>query len=278
MIGLVMVFTVIFNCIMLGAEDRREMRKSSKTLFWQMEQILSQNQEELEVVQREFAKNCLRKAKTAAYIIQEDPTILKDLKEMQKIASYLKVDEIHIFDKTGRLYTGTEPKYYDYTFQSGEQMKFFLPMLKDQSLQLCQEIMPNTAEHKMMQYAAVWQENRKNIIQIGMEPSRVLELTKKNELSYIFSQLMPEKGAVLYAMDYQTGEVLGSTEEGHVGKNLSDLGLKKNKVLDATEGFQAEVNGEKCFCIFTKINSCWWAGCIRQSCCTRTFLKTPFFW
>ena len=56
---------------------------------------------------------------------------------MRKIASLLQVDELHLFDMEGRLYAGSEPKYYDYTFRSGEQMQFFLPMLDDVDLQLC---------------------------------------------------------------------------------------------------------------------------------------------
>ncbi|MCE2604307.1 hypothetical protein LH384_35025, partial [Pseudomonas aeruginosa] len=65
-------------------------------------------------------------------------------------------------------------------------MKFFLPMLKDKSMQLCQEVTPNTAENKLMQYIAVWREDQKGIVQIGMEPIRLLEAMKKNELSHIF--------------------------------------------------------------------------------------------
>lgn len=45
---------------------------------------------------------------------------------MRKIADLLQVDEIHVFDKNGRIYAGSMPKYYGYTMDSGEQMNFFL--------------------------------------------------------------------------------------------------------------------------------------------------------
>ena len=73
----------------------------------------------------------------------------------------MQVDELHLFDTKGKLFSGSVPKYYNYTFESGEQMKFFLPMLKDKSMQLCQEVTPNTAENKLMQYIAVWREDQK---------------------------------------------------------------------------------------------------------------------
>lgn len=62
-------------------------------------------------------------------------------------------------------------KYFGLNFRSGEQMQFFLPMLSDRSLELCQDITPNTAEQKLMQYAAVWREDGEGIVQIGMTPA-----------------------------------------------------------------------------------------------------------
>ena len=106
---------------------------------------------------------------------------------MQKIARLLQVDEFHLFDTQGNLYAGSEPKYFGLNFSSGRQMQFFLPMLKDYHLQMCQDITPNTAEGKLMQYAAVWREDRKGIIQVGLEPTTVLDSMKRTELSYIFS-------------------------------------------------------------------------------------------
>ena len=94
-----------------------------------------------------------------AYIIQEKPSILEDIEELKQIAAMVEVDEIHFFDKSGRIYAGTHPEYYDYTFDSGEQIGFFKPMLKDYSLKLVQKITPNTAEGKMMQYSAVWRKS-----------------------------------------------------------------------------------------------------------------------
>ncbi len=112
--------------------------------------------------------------------------MLDSVEELKKIASMIEVDEIHIFDTTGCIISGTHPSYYGYTFDSGDQMSFFKPMLEDQSLRLVQDITPNTAEMKMMQYSALWSHDGKFIVQVGMEPVNVLKVTEKNELSYIF--------------------------------------------------------------------------------------------
>ena len=123
------------------------------------------------------------------------------------------------------MFSGSVPKYYNYTFESGEQMKFFLPMLKDKSMQLCQEVTPNTAENKLMQYIAVWREDQKGIVQIGMEPIRLLEAMKKNELSHIFDLMTTEDGITIFAVDLDTGKISGSTDKQLLNKKAADLGL-----------------------------------------------------
>ena len=71
-----------------------------------------------------------------------------DVEELQKIADLILVDEIHLFDKNGYIYSGTLPKYYGFSFDSGEQMEYFKPMLTDKKLTMCQDVTPNTAEGK----------------------------------------------------------------------------------------------------------------------------------
>lgn len=58
-------------------------------------------------------------------------------------------------------------------------MRFFKPLLTDKSLHLVQDITPNTAEAKMMQYSALWSKSGAFIVQIGMEPVNVLKATEK---------------------------------------------------------------------------------------------------
>ncbi|NLZ46918.1 MAG: diguanylate cyclase [Clostridiales bacterium] len=247
---IVMLLSLVLNhCIQLYI-SRKNMEKESKELFWQIEQILNQNQTELQDITDDFAASCLTKARATAYMIQSSPLALQSEEEIKKISQLLQIDEFHIIDEKGLLYAGSEPKYFGLTLNSGEQINYFLPMLGDKSLELCQKITPNTAEGKLMQYAAVWTEDGKNIVQIGMEPQRVINATKRNELSYIFSLLTADKGMVLYAADPKTYEILGSTDTSLVGKSLSDIGF--NTGLIGEDRFKAEINGKSSYAIFEK--------------------------
>lgn len=150
--------------------EQRQAYENAVRTFRQIEQMLAANQVEIEEIVAEYSGTCLRSAEAIAYMIQNDPSVLDDIEELKDIARLVGVDEIHIFDKTGRIYAGTHPEYYDFTFDSGEQMAFFKPMLTDHTLKLVQEITPNTAEEKLMQYSALWSEDGTFIVQIGMEP------------------------------------------------------------------------------------------------------------
>ena len=88
---------------------------------------------------------------------------------------------------------------------------YFKPMLEDKSLEMCQQITPNTVRNRPMQYSAVWSEKGEFIVQVGMKPNTIIEVTEKNELSHIFSMLRVNVGASFYAINVETGKIVAST-------------------------------------------------------------------
>lgn len=248
-----MTISISINYILQIRMAQKNMTEESQELFGQIEKILEENTVEAESTSEEFRQTCLLRAKAAAYIVENKASILQSQDELDKIVELLQVDELHIFNTEGEIYAGSLPKYFGYSFDSGEQMAFFKPMLEDPSLELCQPITPNTAEGKLMQYAAVWREDGKGIVQIGMEPDRVLAVTAKNELSYIFSLLTENDGAVLYAADPETFEILGATDEAMIGRNLQELGLKEEQLQmkSGMKKFHEKMQGEWNYCMFT---------------------------
>lgn len=240
--------------IQIITEQRQACENASRT-FLQMESVLEENQRELAEIQEEYRETCLHNAELAARIIEDDPDVLGSPEELKEIAEALEIDEIHVFNREGRIFAGTHPQYFNYTFDSGEQMMFFKPMLTDKSLKLVQDIAPNTAEEKPMQYSAVWSENGEFIVQVGMEPVNVMKETAKNELSYIFSLFRVNPEAHYYAIDAESGEVVGSTDLDTVGKNALEIGLQSGRLRGDGNKFHARVNGKMSFCVFQKIGS-----------------------
>ncbi len=254
--------SLIFVAIILVAIGRIEILNEQKRAcddslqaFHQIEQKLEQNQKELEEIRQEYTQTCLHNAEAIAYMLQDNPDVMNNRQELEKIAEFMEVDEIHIFDTSGCIVLGTCPEYYGYTFDSGEQMRFFKPMLEDKSLKLVQEITPNTAESKMMQYSAVWSKNGEFILQVGMEPVRVMKAMEKNELSYIFFYLRVDPAANYYAVDQESGNIVGTTDLPSVGKKLEDIGLSIADIPSENTGFHCHINGTGSFCVFRKIGT-----------------------
>lgn len=250
-----MFITLLANYVLQLHNSRTDMYRNSMDKFLQIEQILEQNEQDTAQIKRQLEQDCFIRAKAAAYILQNHPEVVQDQQEMAKIANLLQVDEFHLFDTEGNLYAGSQPKYFGLNFNSGDQMRFFLPMLEDRTLELCQDITPNTAEQKLMQYAAVWREDGEGIVQIGLEPTRVLEAMKKNELSYIFSRVTSESGSSIYAVDPESGTILGSTNEALVGQNIHVTGLTDEHLKTRDRGFRAEVGEVKSYCVFSPYGS-----------------------
>lgn len=246
---------IIINYILQILQAQTDMVDASQKLFWQIEQLVSQNSAELEAVSNDFRDICLLRARAAAYLLQYTPSEEEDTNHLKKIAELLDVDELHLFDQNGTIYAGTNPEYYGLNMNAGEQIRFFLPMLEDKTLSLCQDVTPNTAEEKMMQYATVWTEDGSCIVQVGFEPERVVELTKKNELSYIFSLLTDSNNSTLFAVSKDDYTVLGSTRSAMLGKKLTDWNVPLDKVKNWGKGFYFTIQGVPVYGVFQETDN-----------------------
>lgn len=246
-----MAVTAVLSFYLQIKSARESLYTNAELRINQVREILETNDADIEKLKENLKEDYFIRARAAAYIVQNQPEVVGDLEEMRKIASLLQVDELHLFDTKGRLFAGSEPKYFDYTFESGEQMEFFLPMLEDQTLQLCQEVMPNTAEGKMMQYIAVWREDRQGIVQIGMEPIRLLEAMEKNEISHIFNLMTTEEGITIFAVNRDTGIITGSTDKNLLEKTAEEIGLDLNKsgLNIGKHSSEITIDGEKNYCV-----------------------------
>lgn len=213
-------------------QAKKEFRETAMDNFGQIESIIESNDTKLEMIKEEFADKCIVRARAAAYIAQQSPENITNVEECRKVASMLEVDELHFLNPEGEIYAGTNPEYYGYNVYSGEQIGFFQQMLGDYSKELCQDITPNTAEGKQMQYAAVWTADHKNIVQVGLKPERVLEAMEGNNISDIFYMLSADNTADFYAVDIKSQIVVGSTIKEWIGLPTEESYISILQTLD----------------------------------------------
>ena len=254
-VGLSSIVILVMILIALLMNEQQNAHKDANQTFLEMEKVLAENYKELVKLKQEYAQTCLHAAEAVSHFIEINPHALYSLEELNKIAEEVGMDEIHIFNKEGKIFSGTEPKYYNYTFDTGEQMAFFKPMLYDKTLKLVQDITENTAEGKPMQYSAVWSHNGEFIVQVGMSPDKVIKVTEKNELSYIFSLFRVNPNVSYYAIDETSGVIVGSNNVNTVKNNCSEIGFNFDRIKNTQKGFYSKVNGHYSFCVFKKIDT-----------------------
>ena len=250
---IVMIVILFLSLIIQTLNSVATGKKEAERIFEQMSRILDRNAEDLSKNVEEYSLSCINNAKTIAYIIQYHEEVLDSVEELKKIAGYTGVDEIHIFNKEGVIVNGTHPEYYGYSFDSGEQMQFFKPMLKDKSLELVQEIMPNTAEGKLVQYSALWSEDGEFIVEIGMYPISIMRIMEKNDLSYIFSILLTGSDVSLFAFDRENLDLVATTDMASLDKTTAEMGFRLDEINDISNRsiFDSQViNGRRSFVAF----------------------------
>jgi len=267
----VIIMLALTVAIQISIEEKNAYENAMKT-FTQIEKVLEVNGAELEEIKEEYRQQCLNNAQVIAQVIEGEPDIIYDVDALRELARITEVDEIHLFDTRGHIFAGTHTEYYDFTFDSGEQIAFFKPMLADHSLQLVQDITPNTAEGKLMQYSAVWSRGEDFIVQVGMEPVNITKMTEKNELSYLFPLFRVNPEASFYAVNAESGEIVGSTTPENVGRPVEELGLSFDKIKSEEKGYFATVNGVKSYCVFQRVNENYLGRVVNE---TELFSRIP---
>lgn len=251
----ILIVCILFVVLVINIySEQRRVLDNANRVFAQMEHVLEENNADLDNVIAEYKQTCLNDAIIISKYIADDPGLLTDVEELKNIASLISIDEINIFNSSGVLFAGTNPEYYGMTFDDGEQISFFKPMLYDKELRLVQELIANTASGKLIQYSAVWSENKEFIVQIGIPSTRVLEITEKNELTHIFSLFRVDEEVNYFAIDKETGEIIGCTNLDVLGKKYSEVGLKLHQISNDKNGFHSKVCGEFSFCVFEEID------------------------
>ncbi|MCR5079578.1 MAG: GGDEF domain-containing protein [Bacilli bacterium] len=241
----------------------REAKSTTNAYLTQTEAIIAENRKEEETLMASLKQDCIVLAKAVAYYLDNDPSTINDSAELQKIASLMSIDEIHVFDGGGTIIGSTVQTDIGYTLYSGEQISYFLPMLSDRTLSMCQDVAPKTSTGEMMMFAMTWNEAGTQMVQVGITPTRLLEAFEKNSIQAVVEDIALDENMAIIVADSTTLEIVGAKTKSYLGQQFSSVtGLKRDSLKD---GFILYVNlknrsggyfcsgkfvDEYCICIF----------------------------
>ena len=147
--GIVLVAMVIQAGI-LSFFNNMSFDRTSQVLLYQVSNVIEKNKASEEDLIDSLKEDYMVRAKAVAYIVDAKPEVANNVDELRKIAALISVDEVHLFNTDGVIYAGTNPEYFGYSFDSGEQMAYFKPMLDEKNLTKYQNVTPNTSNGKKM--------------------------------------------------------------------------------------------------------------------------------
>ena len=227
---------------------------ASEMILQQLEDVIEENKESYQTLLETLKEDYTLRAEIVANLLEMEERLYQTTEEYRKIAKQLRVDEIHIINTGGCIVAGTNPEYFGYSFSSGEQMGYFKPMLADKKLSMCQDMVPNTAEGKMMMYAIVWNSSGTAMIQIGITPSRLLAKMNSASVENLVRQMPITSGMNIFLLNATTGKMLATTRQDVLLYELQDSDRMGEGKLQEGKRYRssAKISGRQQYLVYEK--------------------------
>lgn len=245
LVAIIFVLILVGSTVLQIISNKQNAEKTCSMIAGQLEDIVAETNSSVEALTQTLKEEYTIRARMVCDGLESETNGDYSAKRCKEIAAYIHVDEIHIFDETGTIIGGTQPKYYGYNFDSGKQMAYFKPMLSDRTLSMCQDVQPNTAEGKSMMYAIVWNRSKTNMVQIGITPNRLLDEMNNNDMEEIIERMPVTEGMKIFVLDAKTFDVIGCTD-----KDLDDaekdaqMAFLPNNIQTGIQYFQTQKLGD----------------------------------
>lgn len=249
-----MSLTVIIIFMLQTYTAKQDMIQNSKLKIAQVKQMIEKNESEMITLTKSLSEDYLAKTRAFAYIIEQNPAVLENSSELDKIRELLNVDEFHIADENGILTWGTNPDIFGFDFKESEQTKPFIPMLTDKTFELAQEPQINGTKGELFQYIGVPRTDKAGIVQIGMRPERLETALANSDISKILAGVSVGDNGYIFAVDNSTNKILSHTNTENVGKTLEELGMPTNFKQDSLKGAFFNLNNLNKFYISENYN------------------------
>ncbi|MBI9104533.1 MAG: HAMP domain-containing protein [Spirochaetales bacterium] len=187
-----------------------------------------------EAMKNSLNTNYLRIARSIAETINSDPRFLEP-DALIRLAEKVGVDEIHVANEEGILYTGTVPGFFGFDFDSGDQARPFLKILSDPNFELAQEPKIRDADKLLFQYIGVSRGAGKGFIQIGVTPKELQDLLETSHLQQSLEGFHYKEGGYAYVLDPESRICTHHVNKDLIGYDMSTLDFA-DKIFEMENG------------------------------------------
>lgn len=185
-----------------------------------IEDTVKSNEEAIEVTKNGFNEKNITIAKAIAELIKENPNLLS-YDNMVSLAKTFNIDEIHVTNEKGVLTYGNVKDFYNFDFNTSDQTKPFLKILQDKNYTLAQEPSERGADKKLFQYIGVSRVDKPGIVQIGVQPEVLENLTSKMKVQNLIDKIHIGETGFAFIIDSK-GTVVAHKNKEQINKNVSE--------------------------------------------------------
>ena len=227
--GLITLVGIIFLLVLqysaMSRENRTISYNATTDYIYRIKGMITQNTLDRKTLQGRLNEDYTANLHVAETIISDHPDVDWDAENLQKLCEFVGVDEINIFDETGTIVGGSLPKNYGFSFDSGEQLSYFKPMLQNKQAIMHQGITPNTVDSSLMAYYMCWNKAGTQMIQIGMNMARLNDILGHNIINSFMTRAAIPEGTDIVVTKRGDVTIIASSLPGMVGRTLEEKGI-----------------------------------------------------
>ena len=238
-ITLVVVF--VFQTITAYQSTDQGLRETLDSV----QNLLERNELEIEQLRKSTGEDYLIRARIFAALLEAKPSLAESESELQEVKKMLNVDELDIIDENGIIRGGTVADYIGFDMNSSDQSRVFLEILKDPSLEIVQDPQPNGAKNILFQYIGVSRRDQPGAIQVGLQPVRLEDALKNNEIGVVLERYMGSN-IKLFALNQADSTIAWHSDKNLIGEPASSLNLKKDATSSAGKAWSDRADGKSC--------------------------------
>ena len=253
----VLLFIVVVISLFVGLLYRIQVRtnrenayRSANLLIDQLKNVINTNDDKVRSLTASLKDDYVTRAKAVSYIIDKNPTIETQITELAWLTNLFSIDEIHLFDTDGNLYSGTKPNYYKENLKTSERFGAFQKMLTEKNFTMCQSVSEEIGGAMQMMYAVCWNDAHTHLVMVGVEPMRLLNELSTSQMDAVIKELPAYEGIEILIANDSDNAVIGATTPENIGRKLTDMGLKieGDEKINQVYNQNVDILWKDCYC------------------------------
>lgn len=234
LVGLIAVVGVTFYMQTLFALSSESVTNNERVSS--IEQTMRTAEDRAAALTDQYSERYLSKARTGAYIIDQNPSLASDRAKLQELADVLQIQYVFTFDAQGNL-VASNSTFVNFSLSDdpSSQSYDFRKLLQGVS-EVVQDPMNDEVTGELRQYIGVALHDADGLndgfLQIGIRPERLQKVLESVQIDRVLDGVKVGTDGFAFAVNKADNTLAYYPDENLVGKSVLDLGMTEGQLKD----------------------------------------------